>query len=99
MTVDLEHLEVKHNTEDKRFEIRIGRDVAFVEYLQAGNNIVFSHTEVPVKFEGQGIGNKLAKYVLDYGVEKGYEIQALCPFIAAYVKRHPEYKPHLWPKK
>lgn len=98
MGVDVDQLEVKHNPEDKRFEIRVGRQVAFVEYLQAGNNIVFAHTEVPPQLEGQGIGNKLAKFVLDYGVEKGYEIQPLCPFIAAYVKRHPEYKPHLWPK-
>src|SRR5687768_12838926 len=97
--MDVEQLEIKHNTEDKRFEIKVGRLVAFVEYLQAGNNIVFSHTEVPQAWEGQGIGNKLAKHVLDYGVAQGYEIQPLCPFIAAYVRRHPEYKEHIWPMK
>ena len=46
--------------------------------------------------EGQGVGNKLAKYVLDYAVEKGYMIQPLCPFIGAYVRRHPEYQAHVW---
>jgi uncharacterized protein len=97
MSLDVEKLEIKHDHEEKRFEIQVGRHVAFVEYLQAGNNIVFTHTEVPVEWEGQGVGNKLAKYVLDYAVEKGYEIQPLCPFIAAYVRRHPEYKPHIWP--
>jgi uncharacterized protein len=97
MTIDLDSLEVIHNEEEKRFEIRLGRDVAFVEYLLAKTNIVFTHTEVPVAFEGQGVGNKLAKYVLDYAVEHGYQIQPLCPFINAYVKRHKEeYKDHVW---
>jgi uncharacterized protein len=65
--------------------------------MLAGNNIVFTHTEVPPAFEGQGVGNKLAKYVLDYAVEHGHQIQPLCPFINAYVRKHKdEYKDHVW---
>lgn len=94
--IDLDALTVHHNPEEKRFEIRVGKQLAFVEYLLAGSNIVYTHTEVPEAFEGQGVGNKLAKFVLDYAVEKGYKIQPLCPFIAAYVRRHPEYHPHVW---
>jgi len=97
MNIDIEKLEVRQNEEEKRFEIKLGHQMAFVEYMLAGPNIIFTHTEVPVAFEGQGVGNKLAKYVLDFAVEKGYKIQPLCPFINAYVKRHPEYQPHVWP--
>jgi len=97
MSLDLENLEIKHDPEEKRFEIHVGRQTAFVEYLLAGTNIAFTHTEVPVAWEGQGVGNKLAKYVLDYAVEHGYKIQPLCPFIAAYVRRHAaEYQEHVW---
>lgn len=96
MSSDLSQLEVRHNPEMKRFEIQLGNQVAFVEYLLGGKNIAYTHTEVPVEFEGQGVGAKLAKYVLDYAVEQGYKIQPLCPFISAYVRRHPEYNDHLW---
>ena len=96
MNVDLETLEVRHNPENKRFELHVGHHVAFVEYLLAGNNIIYTHTEVPPELEGKGVGGKLAKYVLDYAVEKGYMIQPLCPFIASYVRRHAEYQPHVW---
>jgi predicted GNAT family acetyltransferase len=96
MTLDIDSLEVKNNPEEKRFEIKLGHQIAFVEYLLAGTNIVFTHTEVPAAFEGQGIGNKLAKFVLDYAIEHGYKIQPLCPFINAYVHRHKEYLPHVW---
>lgn len=96
MSIDANSLEVRHNPEKKRFEIQLGDELAMVEYNQAGNNIIYTHTEVPVSMEGQGIGNRLAKHVLDYAVAQGYKIQALCPFIAAYVRRHAEYKPHVW---
>jgi predicted GNAT family acetyltransferase len=96
MSIDANSLEVRHNPEQKRFEIQFGAELAMVEYLQAGNNIIYTHTEVPVSMEGQGIGNVLAKHVLDYAVAQGYKIQALCPFIAAYVRRHTEYQPHVW---
>lgn len=96
MAMNLDNLEVQHNPDEKRFELHLGAAVAFVEYMLAGNNIIFTHTEVPEAFEGQGVGNKLAKHVLDYAVEHGHKIQPLCPFINAYVHRHKEYHAHTW---
>ncbi len=96
MSANIEDLNVVHNEDKNRFEVQLGDRLAMVEYIPAKQNIVFTHTEVPPEFEGRGVGKKLAKYALDYAVEHGLKIQALCPFIAAYVKRHPEYQPHTW---
>lgn len=96
MEINLDQLEVKHNPEQKRFELQVGDHLALVEYMLANTNIIFTHTEVPPALEGKGVGGKLAKFVLDYAVAQGYKIQPLCPFIAAYVRRHPEYHPHVW---
>lgn len=93
---DPSQLEVRQNPEAQRFEIDLGDDSAFVEYMIAGQNIIFTHTEVPVAYEGQGIGGRLAHYVMEYARTEGYRVQALCPFIAAYVERHPEYQPITW---
>lgn len=92
MSDDLNSSEVVHNPEQKRFELPIGDHLALVEYIPAGTNIVFTHTEVPPALEGQGVGSRLAKHALDYAVENGLKIQPLCPFIAAYIRRHPEYQ-------
>jgi hypothetical protein len=89
-------LTVQHNPAQNRFEIRLGQQLAIAEYMLAGKNMIFTHTEVPPEFEGQGVGNQLAKFALDYAVAQGYKIQPLCPFIAAYVRRHTEYHPHTW---
>jgi predicted GNAT family acetyltransferase len=37
------------------------------------------------------VGSKLAKFVLDDARARGRKVSPLCPFIAAWMKRHPEY--------
>jgi predicted GNAT family acetyltransferase len=37
------------------------------------------------------VGSALAKHVLDYARENKLRVMPLCPFIKAYIDRHPEY--------
>ena len=93
----VEESDIKINLEASRFEIALDDDaVAILEYKIAGRNIIFTHTEVPVGFEGQGIAGKLAHVAMEYARSEGYKVQALCPFVAAYVRRHPEYHAITW---
>ena len=61
------------------------------KYIPAGQNIVLSHTEVPMGLEGQGIGGQLIKQVLEIIKNNGQKIIIVCPFVATYIKKHPEY--------
>lgn len=83
--------DVTHNESDNTFEIASDEGTAFVEYVLDGNEIRFTHTEVPSALEGRGIGSRLAKAALGHAKEKGLTIVPVCPFIAAYVKRHDDY--------
>ncbi len=96
MEIDPNHLEVIHNPDQNRFEITINGQTALAEYNIAGKNMIFTHTEVPPAFEGQGVGSRLAAFALDYAKDNGYKIQPLCPFITSYVRRHPEYHAFTW---
>ncbi len=96
MADNIDQLDIRNNPDESRFELEIEGKTAIVEYMIAGKNIIYTHTEVPPEFEGKGIGSALAKYVLDYAAEHGYKVQALCPFISAYVRRHPEYQANTW---
>lgn len=96
MNIDPNTLEVVNNEEAKRYEVRVEDKVAFAQYSLAGKNIVFTHTEVPTEFEGNGIGTKIAQFALNDAVERGLKIQPLCPFIDKYVREHPEYHDHAW---
>jgi len=50
------------------------------------------HTEVPPELEGEGIGTNLVKLVFEEIEKRGLQLIPICPFIIAYIKRHPEWK-------
>ena len=54
--------------------------------------IVFTHTEVDPAFEGHGVGGALARAALDEAAARGLRVRALCPFIAGWIARHPDYQ-------
>lgn len=87
-----EEFEVVDNADASRFEVHVGDDVAFAEYLRHGDVIVFTHTFVPPELEGHGIAGRLAKVALDRARDEGLKVVARCPFFATYIKRHPEYQ-------
>lgn len=91
MDISVDDLEVMDNQDAGRFEIRVGKDVAFVTYEKRGSTIAYLHAEVPMLLEGHGIAGKLAKYALDYARENGLDVVPICPYVAEYIRRHPEY--------
>lgn len=52
---------------------------------------------MPPGLEGQGVGSKLAQTGLNYARREGLRVMPLCPYIAGYISRHPEYKDLLQP--
>jgi len=84
-------IDVVDNDELRRFEITVdGKVAGFAIYRTEPGAVVFTHTEIDPAFEGQGLGSKLAAAALKDVRDRGLEIVPLCPFIAAYLKRHPE---------
>jgi predicted GNAT family acetyltransferase len=75
-----------------RYEARVDdRLVGFVDYRLARDTITFIHTEVLPGAEGGGVGSRLARTVLDDARARGLRVRPVCPFIAAYIRRHPAY--------
>jgi predicted GNAT family acetyltransferase len=84
--------DVIRNEAENRFEVELNGALAQTQYVHRGRKILFTHTEVPPAFEGQGVGNALARAALDYAKREGLRVVPLCPFIAAFIKRHKEYQ-------
>ncbi|MEO0571895.1 MAG: GNAT family N-acetyltransferase [Bacteroidota bacterium] len=80
------------NTEKKRYELQLPEHTPFIEYIRAKDNIYLTHTEVPKGLEGQGIGSAMVRQALEDIKEKGLTLIPLCPFVALYLKRNPDYK-------
>jgi uncharacterized protein len=91
--VDNNDITVADNPAKHRYEILVGGAVAgFAAYRTAPDKVVFTHTQVDPAYEGQGLGSKLAAGALDDAKGRSLGVVAQCPFIAAYIKRHPEYE-------
>ena len=83
---------IKNNTGKKRYEMLLDDQLVKIEYLTAQNKIYLTHTEVPKALEGKGMGSKIVKWALEDIEEKGLTLIPLCPFVATYIKRHPEWQ-------
>ncbi|MGI5520948.1 GNAT family N-acetyltransferase [Micromonospora sp. CA-259024] len=78
----------------ERFEARdeAGTVAGFVTYQLTGTIIAYTHTEVDPAFEGQGVGSTLARAVMDDARAKRRTVVPICPFLAEWLVKHPEYE-------
>jgi len=81
-----------------RYEIRVGQERAGIALYRLGHDragretITFTHTEIDDRFEGQGLGGRLARAALGDAGRRGLAVVPVCPFIAGYIDSHPEFR-------
>jgi predicted GNAT family acetyltransferase len=85
--------DVRDNRDRLRYEIFDdgGAPVGFAQYVRRGGRVIFTHTEIDERSEGEGFGSRLAAGALDDVRTRGLRVVPLCPFIAAYIERHQQY--------
>src|SRR5438067_1897279 len=81
MSIDVQHLLVKNNAAQNRFEIQLGDTVGKIVYRKKGTVYIMVHTEVPKEFEGQGIANHLIHEALEQVKAEHGQVVPLCPFV------------------
>lgn len=80
---------IVNNVDRHQFEVRTGDQVSRLVYRLDGDVIDLLHTEVPRALEGRGIANELVRTALDYAASEQLLVRPTCPFVRAYLKRHP----------
>lgn len=85
-------LVVRDNPEELRYEaLRDGKLVGLVRYRTEPGVVVLVHTEVDEALEGTGVGSALVRGALADLRARGLRLVPVCPFVAAYLRQHPEY--------
>jgi predicted GNAT family acetyltransferase len=83
--------EVIEDEAQERYELFVdGTRAGRLEYRGHGPMRALTHTEVDPAYEGQGLGSQLIRAVLDDQRANGRHILPMCPFVRAYLDRHPE---------
>jgi hypothetical protein len=83
--------DVRQNTARSRFELEADGEIAFMNYRLAGGALSMNHTETPMHLRGRGIASRLVAGALEMARQQGLKVVPRCPFVAAYVKAHPEF--------
>jgi len=83
--------ELTDNTARRRFEMAADGGIAYVTYVRAGDRLILTHAEVPHAAEGHGVGSALVRAVLEEARQCGLRVVPECPFVAAFLRRHPEF--------
>jgi predicted GNAT family acetyltransferase len=62
-------------------------------FSKAGDTmIIIDHTEVAEELRGLGVGEKLARFMVDHAREKGIKVMPLCPFTRSVFEKNPELR-------
>ncbi|HEY7468279.1 MAG TPA: GNAT family N-acetyltransferase [Acidimicrobiia bacterium] len=84
---------VSDDPENHRYVLEIDGDVVgLAVYHVRGGRYIFVHTEIQPGHGGEGLGTLLARAALDDVRTKGARVVPLCPFISAFIRRHPDYE-------
>jgi uncharacterized protein len=84
---------VTDRPEQLRYEIEVDGELAgFLLYRREPGILELVHTDVDPKWEGKGVGAALVQGALDDVRARGLKVRPFCPFVAAYIRRHPAYE-------
>lgn len=97
-----ERFTVRELPEQSRFALVDGREdgtgtteIGEESYVDVGADRVLYHTVVSEDYAGQGLASRLVRAVVDDAVAAGRRIVPVCPYVAAWLKKHPEYDEHV----
>jgi predicted GNAT family acetyltransferase len=89
--MEIQGIDVVNNEAKQRFEAHAEGQTAYVSYRRFPGRIVMVHTEVPPAIEGRGIAGKLVTAALDFARRAHLLVVPVCPYVTAFVRKHPEY--------
>ena len=82
---------IRNNTALGRFELEVDGQLAVAYYRMTPGVITFVHTEVPQALSGRGVATKLIRGALEMVRGQGLKVVPQCPFVSAFMGKHPEY--------
>ncbi|MGO3147061.1 MAG: bifunctional pirin family protein/GNAT family N-acetyltransferase [Leucobacter sp.] len=94
-------IHVKNVPDERRYTITVDGVLAgFAEYrpTASGTGVAFVHTEIAPEFGGRGLAGKLVSWAMNDVRDSGSRIVPYCPYVAAWLKKHPEFEEIVdWP--
>ncbi len=76
------------NTGTNRFELDVDGQIAHADYRVIGDTLYIDYVEAPPALRGTGAAGRLMEGVMSAAAEKGYAVEPVCGYAAAWMRRH-----------
>ena len=83
---------VQDNAQHSRYELELEGGTAFIDYRRQGKVRILTHAEVPPAFRGQGVAERLTAGALELVRAQGEKVVPRCPYVALFIRRHPQFQ-------
>ncbi len=84
-------VQVHHDGSEGRFYARVdGREAELHFRDRDDGTLELVRTFVPTELRGRGVGGELVRGALDWARSHGRHVLPTCPFVRAYLERHPD---------
>lgn len=83
---------IEHNVDASRFEWTEDGILSVLDYELQGDVMIITHTGVPQPLGGRSIASDLSQAALDTARAQGWSVRPLCSYVAAWIRRHPDYQ-------
>lgn len=88
-----EEITFHNNESDSQFVVHTQGAQGMIEYeKQAPKHLDLYHTEVDPELEGKGVARVLVQRALEFCKANEFKVTPTCTYVAAYIKRHPEFQ-------
>ena len=82
---------VEHDAAGSRFVAPLDDGEGVLAYRKIdARTLDLQHTVVPESARGGGVGDALVRAALDYARANGMRVVPTCPFVAVWLKAHPD---------
>ena len=84
-------MSITNNQSLNRFEAALPEGTGFLRYRIDADTMHLLYVEVPPEARGHGVAAELSHAALEFARERGFKVIPVCSYVAAYLRRHPEY--------
>jgi uncharacterized protein len=85
-----QRVHVQHDKAERRFHVQVSKGSGELTYAQVGDTIDLQHTFVEEPARKAGVADALVRAAMDYAHGEGFRVVPSCPYVRAWLKRHPD---------
>jgi hypothetical protein len=88
--MDISKAPIEHHEDAARGRFFIAGGAEITYSLDGAARLIAEHTDVDERYQGQGLGARLYRHLVDYARDNKLSVHPACPYIRRMFEKHPE---------